>query len=117
MDLWICGHATVELKGPHKVKEGFDKAIREKILRDFKKQHSRATSKTATEEPNLEHFVLHIIHAPKSEFSSGFVQEWLDQLESDVTASWIPIKLAKSKPLVLNGDEPWLMECCLYSVR
>ena len=118
VDLLICGHATVELKGPHKVKEGFDKGIREKILKDFKKQHSRATNKTATEEPNLEHFVLLILHAPKSAFYSGFVQRWLDQLELEVQERnpGICIQLQPSKPLVLNGDKPWLMECCLYRV-
>ena len=112
VDLSICGLATVELKGPHKVKENFDKGIYSAILEDFNKQRRRANKK-----PNLQHFVLLIVHAPKSKFDSGFVQEWLDQLESDVTASCIRIKLEKSQPLVLNGDKPWLMECCLYSVR
>ena len=114
VDLSICGLASVELKGPHKVKENFDKGVYSAILEDLNKQRRRAN-----ENPNLQHFVLLIVHAPKSKFDSGFVQEWLDQLESEVRERnpGICIKLKPSNPLVLNGDEPWLMECCLYSVR
>lgn len=115
LDLLICGHATVELKPPHKVKESFHKEtdIYKEVLEDFKKQRHRAK-----EEPNLEHFVLLILHAPKSCFYSGFVQEWVNKLESEVRNNnpGICIRLQPSKPLVLNGDAPWLMEVCLYSI-
>lgn len=113
-DLLICGHASVELKGPHKVREGFHKGAEpyDAILRDFGKQKCRAK-----EEPNLEHFVLLILHACKGTFYSGFYQEWLGQLKCDVkdNSPGICIRLQPSKPLVLNGD-PWLLEVCLYRV-
>ena len=114
VDLSICGLATVEVKGPHEVKENFDKRIYSAILEDFNKQRRRATKA-----PEFQHFVLLVLHSPKSVFYSGFFQGWLDQLKSDVEGKTpgICIRLQPSKPLVLNGDKPWLMECCLYSVR
>ena len=115
VDVSICDHARVELKGPHKVevKENFDKDIYCKILKDFRKQKSRAEK-----DPKLEHFVLLILHAPKSFFYCGCFQRWLGQLESDVLENnpGICIRLQPSKPLVLNGDQG-LMEFCLYSVH
>ena len=113
VDLLICGHATVELKGPDELKEPFPKCRREEFLEDFKKQHIRAG-----ENPNLQHFVLLILHAPKSVFYDGIFQRWLDQLELDVRKNNpdICIRLQPSKPLVLNGDQG-LMEFCLYSVH
>ena len=114
VDLSICGLATVELKGPHRVEKNFDKGIYREILEDFRNQHDRAKN-----DPNLEHFVLLILHAPKKDFYCGCFKGWLDQLESEVQKNslGICIKVQPSKPLVLNGNEPWLMECCLYSVR
>ena len=114
VDLLICDHAEVELKGPHEVKDPFDKETNRRILKDFETQHARAE-----ENPDLQHFVLLILHAPKEKFYSGFFQRWLDQLESTVREHnpRVRINLKPSKPLVLNGDEPWLMECCLYSVE
>ena len=117
VDLLIRGYATVELKGPDLFKKNFPKGIYSEILEDFNKQRRRATKET--KEPKLKQFVLLIVHALKSEFYDGSVQRWLDQLESDVQEKnpGICIRLQPSKPLVLNGDEPWLMEFCLYSVR
>ncbi len=113
MDLLICDRATVELKGPHLLRENFTKLkIYENIRTDFRKQRDRAT-----QEPNLQHFVLWIVHAPKLKFDS--IQRWLlSQLESDVRqdVAGININLKKSEPLVLNGND-WLMLCCLYKVR
>ena len=115
VDLLICRHATVELKGPHKVRKGFHKGTEpyDAILRDFEKQKCRAK-----EDPNLEHFVLLILHARKEIFYSGFFHKWLAQLKLDVreTNPGICTKLQPSRPLVLNGDKPRLMEFCLYSV-
>lgn len=113
LDLLICGRATVELKGPLRVRqnEKFYKPLYRKVLRDFEKQQSRAT-----QEPSLQHFVLLIVHAPESEFD--FVQRWLTQLESDVRqeVAGISINCKKSAPLALNDNEQ-LMQCCLYEVR
>lgn len=115
LDLLICRHARVELKGPHEVKEKFDKDIYSEILKDFRNQKSRAER-----DPNLEHFVLVIVHAPKSDFDFGVVQRWICRLESDVREKnpGICIRLQPSKPLDLNlGNEPpRQMMCCLYSV-
>ena len=115
LDLLICGLASVELKGPFRVRqnEKFYKPNYRKILRDFEKQRDRAT-----QEPTLQHFVLTIIYSPKSDFDSGYVEKWLAQLESDVRGKipGICIKLQESEPLVLN-DNDWLMKCCLYCVR
>ncbi len=110
LDLLICGNATVEIKGPHLIKENFDKGLYSKIRIDFQKQRRRAT-----QEPNLQHFVLLIVHAPKSNFDS--IQRWLSRLESDVQqeVAGISIRLQPSEPLVLNGND-WLMQCCLYNV-
>ena len=118
LDLLIRSHAAVELKGPYEVKENFPPRLYNKILEDFKKQHKRATSKKAAIEPNLKHFVLLILHARKGIFYSGCFQELLEKLESDVQEqnSGICVRLQPSKPLVLNGQDPWLMEVCLYSV-
>ncbi len=114
VDLSICGLASVELKGPHRVEKNFNRDIYREILKDFKKQHDRARN-----DPCLEHFVLLILHASKKDFYCGCFKRWLDQLESDVRENnpGICIRLQPSRPLVLNGDEPWLMEFCLYSVR
>ena len=113
VDLLIWGRATVELKGPYKVKESVRK-IPDTILKDFEKQRRRANEK-----PKLQHLVLLILHARKSKFDA--VQEWLDRLESKVRENnpGICIELQPSKPLDLNlGNEPpWQMMCCLYSVR
>lgn len=113
VDLSICGFASVELKGPHLVKENFDKRVYNAILDDFSKQRRRAKK-----EPKPQHFVLLIVHGSKSKFDSGFVQEWLDTLKSDVTDSCVCIKLEESESLDLNnGNEPpWQMKCCLYEV-
>ena len=115
MDLLICGHATVELKGPHRVDKSFhkEKDPYKQVLKDFKKQKCRAK-----EAPNLEHFVLLILHATKDVFDSGCFQYWLDQLKLIVQEnnSDICIRLQRSKPLVLNGDKPRLLQCCLYRV-
>ena len=110
VDLLIGGHATVELKGPHKIRENFNRGIYGKILEDFEKQRRRAI-----QEPDLQHFVLLIVHMPKS--SSDSIQQWLDKLESDVLqqVAGISINLKKSEPLTLNGNN-WLMQCCLYRV-
>ena len=95
------------------VEENFDNGLHDKILEDFEKQKCRAN-----EQPKLEHFVLLILHAPKSCFYSGFVQGWLNKLESEVRKNnpGICIRSQPSKPLVLNGDDPWLLEVCLYRV-
>ena len=112
VDLLIQGHATVELKGPHLVKKNFYKPIRDKILEDFEKQKRRAER-----DPNLKHFVLLILHAEKPQFDAGFVQGWLNELESDVRKQYpgIVFRLHPSEPIHLNG-KPWLLQCCLYSV-
>ena len=114
VDLSIRGLFSLELKAPHRVEKNFDKDIYSKILEDFSKQQCRASKK-----PHLKHFVLLILHAPKSCFYSGFVQGWINKLESEVRNNnpGICIKVQPSKPLDLNGNEPWLMECCLYSVE
>ncbi len=113
VDLSIHGLFSVELKGPYEVKENFDQGLYNKILEDFEKQRCRANKK-----PNLKHFVLLILHAPKACFYSGFLQGWLTELETEVRNKnhGICIEVVPSKPLVLNGNEPWLMECCLYRV-
>ncbi len=118
LDLLIRSHAAVELKGPYEIVENFPSKDYKKILEDFKRQHRRATGKKAARESNLKHFVLLILHAPKEIFYSGFFQKWLAQLESDVKKQnrGICVRLQPSKPLVLNGEDPWLMEVCLYSV-
>ena len=43
---------------------------------------------------------------------------WLGQLESEARKNnpGICIEVRPSKPLVLNANEPWLMESCLYRV-
>ena len=112
VDLLICNHATVELKGPFEIRENFDRGIYDKVLEDFKKQRSRAA---ATKESGLQHFVLIVVHARKS--NSDSIQQWLDKLESDVLreVAVISINLKKSEPLTLNSDN-WLMQCCLYRV-
>lgn len=114
LDLLICGHAAVELKGPYWVKENFDEGLYNKILEDFEKQRCRAT---VTNEPNLQHFVLLIVHAPKQHFDSGSVQNWLVQLDANVQKEvpGICIMLQPSEPFILNGDDR-LMRCCLYSI-
>lgn len=114
VDLSICGRASVELKGPYEVKEDFPPGLYRKILEDFEKQKLRAEN-----DPDLEHFVLLILHAPKSEFDS--LQNWPEQLKLKMTKK-VPgtcIELHSSKPLDLNlGNEPpWRMMCCLYNVR
>ena len=109
LDLLICEHATVELKGPYLIKDNFDKSLYSKIRRDFEKQRHRAT-----QEPNLQHFVLLIVHAPASQSAS--IRQWLSKLESAVRLAGISINLKKSEPLVLNANN-WLMQCCLYDVR
>lgn len=111
-DLLIQGHATVELKGPDRFEENFDEGIYSKILKDFEKQRQRAEGA-----PNLKHFVLLILHATKPEFDAGFVQGWLDKLESDVRKQYpgIAIQLHPSKSIVLNND-PRQLQCCLYRV-
>ena len=116
LDLLICNRAAVELKGPYRVNNNFDKGLYNKILADFERQRCRATA-TKTKKPNLKHFVLLIVHAPKRKFDSGSVQRWLDRLESKVREEGICIRLQPSKPLILNGEKPWLMEVCLYSVE
>ena len=113
LDLLIYGLAALELKGPHLIRKDFPKSLRIKIQEDFEKQRHRAG-----QERNLQHFVLLIVHAPKSEFDCGFVEEWLAKLESEVREE-VPgtcIKLQPSEPLVLNGNDR-LMKCCLYEVR
>ena len=111
LDLLICGHASLELKGPYLVNENFPKDLYIKIQEDFEKQLLRAKN-----EANLQHFFLLIVHAPASEFD--FVQRWLTQLESDVRqeVAGISINCKKSAPLALNDNEQ-LMQCCLYEVR
>ena len=118
VDLSIRGLFSAELKGPYLVKKKFNKGLYNKILEDFAKQRCRATA-TKTKEPNLKHFVLLIVHAPKRKFDSGSVQRWLDRLESKVRKEVpdICIRLQPSKPLILNGEKTWLMEVCLYSVE
>ena len=116
LDLLICHHARVELKGPHRVDGGFSKGGKDRaILEDFNRQKLRAEN-----DPNLEHFVLLVLHALKSDFDSRLVQQWLCQLEGDVRENnpGICIRLQSSKPLDLNvGNEPpRQMMCCLYSV-
>ena len=110
VDLSICGRATVELKGPHAINEKRkrqqQKLIQE-VLRDFEKQHVRAE-----QAPKLEHFVLLILHATKSDS----VQQWLAQLESAIGDSSTRIDGHQAAPFVLNGDQGF-MKCCLYSVR
>ena len=112
VDLLICDHATVELKGPHLVEENLDRCVYKHIIEDFKKQRRRAKI-----EPTLEHFVLMILHAPKSDFDSGFFHGWLDQLELKVREKnpAIRIESQQSDPLVLNGNKG-LMQCCLYRI-
>ena len=116
VDLSICGHADVELKGPLRIDENrklCDDDIKKQqsaILKDFEKQQSRADK-----EPNPEHFVLLILHARKLVFCSGSVQRWLARLESNIKDSGIRIDAHQSTPFVLNGDQG-LMKCCLYRV-
>ena len=112
LDLLICNHATLELKGPHLISDNFDKSIYRNIQIDFQKQRRRAT-----QEPDLQHFVLLIVRAPASKSNSiQPIQQWLSKLESDVRLAGISVNLKKSEPLALNGNN-WLMQCCLYDVR
>ena len=116
LDLLIVNHAAVELKGPYEVREKFPKGLYRKILKDFEKQHRRANQE---HNPDLEHLVLLLLHAGKSEFDSGSVKRWLDQLETDVRKEvpGICIGLDRSEQIVLNGKDDRRMQCCLYNVR
>ena len=110
VDLSICGYATVELKGPHVIDENRkweqEKLVQD-VLADFKKQHVQAKKV-----PNLQHFVLLILHAT----TSDSLKRWLVQLESKIKDSSIHIDGNQAASFVLNSDQG-LMKCCLYSVR
>lgn len=113
VDLSICGLASVELKGPHRVDRGFGKGTKlyEEILKDFNNQKLRAEN-----DPDLEHFVLLILHALKSDFDSGFVQRWLCQLDKNNPGICIRLQPSKLLDLNLGNEPPRQMMCCLYSV-